>query len=122
LLDILLTRDGDLDINDWGDITLTESIRQAVRIRLLWFFQEWRFAPDKGVPYFEEVFVKNPNIMRIRRIVRNEALSVREVRDVTNVHIDINANTRDCRISLNIHIDGDTFREEVLIPWGSYMD
>ena len=122
MLDILLTRDGDLSINEWGDIALTESVRQAVRIRLLWFFQEWRYGPDIGVPYFEEVFVKNPNIARIRRIVRDEAMSVQEVQDVTNIVIDINAATREAHIAFDILISGETFREEVLIPWGSYTD
>ena len=117
MLDILLTRSGDININDWGDITLTESVRQAVRIRLLWFFNEWRFAPDKGVPYFEEVFIKNPNQARMRRIVRDQALSVRDVRDVTDIQINTNTNTRVSSISFSIHVEGDIFREEVQIPW-----
>jgi hypothetical protein len=33
--DILLTSDGDLKIDEQGDISLTDSIRQAIRIRLL---------------------------------------------------------------------------------------
>lgn len=122
MLDILLTRDGDLNINGWGDITLTESVRQAVRIRLLWFFQEWRFAPGKGLPYFEEVFVKNPNIARIRRIIRREVLSVREAQDIKNIVIDTNNNTRVAHFSFDIVIDGEIYREEVEIPWGDYMD
>jgi len=122
VLDILLTRDGDLNINGWGDITLTESVRQAVRIRLLWFFQEWRFAPGKGLPYFEEVFVKNPNIARIRRIIRREVLSVREAQDIKNIVIDTNNNTRVAHFSFDIVIDGEIYREEVEIPWGDYMD
>ena len=90
-LDILLTRDGDLHIDEWGDIKLTDSVRQAVRIRLQWFFNEWRFAPEYGVPYFEDVFIKNPDLLRIRRIVRDEAMSVEGVLEA-----------RDCRLSSNL--------------------
>jgi len=118
LLDILLTKDGDLNINGWGDITLTESVRQAIRIRLLWFFEEWRFAPELGIPYWEEVFIKNPNIARIRRIVRNEVLSVQEVQDVRNVQISIDNDTRNARITFDAVIDEEIYREEVDIPWG----
>jgi len=119
MTDILLTRDGDLNINEWGDISLTESIRQAVRIRLLWFFQEWRFAPGLGVPYWEEILIKNPNITRIRRIIRDEAMSVDGVQDVRNIVIDINANTRNARFSFDLIISDETYREEVDIPWVS---
>ena len=118
MLDILLTKDGDLNINGWGDITLTESVRQAIRIRLLWFFEEWRFAPELGIPYWEEVFIKNPNIARIRRIVRNEVLSVQEVQDVRNVQISIDNDTRNARITFDAVIDEEIYREEVDIPWG----
>jgi len=119
MLDILLTPDGDLRIDEWGDIALTESVRQAVRIRLLWFFQEWRFAPDFGVPYFEEVFVKNPNITRIRAIIRREVLSVRDVTDVKNIEIDVNSQTRHARITFDALIGEETYREELNVPWAT---
>lgn len=116
MLDILLTPTGDLNITDHGDIQLTESVRQAIRIRLLWFFSEWRFA-SFGIPYFEEVFVKNPNIRRIRAIIRREVMSVREVRDIHNIRININQQNRAARISFTAVTDEETYREEVEIPW-----
>ena len=122
MLDILLTRDGDLNINEWGDIILTESVRQAIRIRLLWFFQEWRFAPSLGVPYWEEVFIKNPSLARIRSIVRREVLSVREVQDVRNIRVELNNHTRIASITFDAVTDEEIYREEVDIPWGDYTD
>lgn len=32
--DILLTADGDLAIGETGDISITDSVRQAIRVRL----------------------------------------------------------------------------------------
>jgi len=122
MLDILLTPDGDLFISDTGDIILTDtmadqkaSIRQAIRIRLQWFFGEWKFAPPYGVPYFEEVLVKNPNLERIKGIVREEVLSVDEVRDVRNLVIKLDKKTRIASVTMDVVIDDDTFREEVEI-------
>jgi len=74
--DILLNRDGDLYIGDDGDIAITDSVRQAVKIRLQWFLYEWKFYPDTGVPYFEDILVKNPSIDKIRGILRDEIMSV----------------------------------------------
>ena len=122
MLDILLAPDGDLNITGHGDIQLTESVRQAIRIRLLWFFGEWKFAPLLGVPYFEDVLVKNPNLSRVRRIVRSQVMSVREVRGVDNINVSVNAGTREARISFDADLDDETYREEVEIPWGANTD
>ena len=121
-MDVLLTSDGDLSIDGRGDIALTQSARQAIRVRLLWFFGEWRFAPGLGMPYFEEVFIKNPNLGRIRRIVRDQAMGVREVLDVSNINVVVNVGTREARVSFDVILDGETYREEVEIPWGTNMD
>ena len=115
MLDILLTQDGDLQISENGDISLTESIIQAIRIRLLWFFQEWRFAPRYGVPYYEEILVKNPNLARIRRIIKNEILSVEGVNSVKHVTVDYDKPSRVARISYAAMIDGEDRREGVEI-------
>lgn len=115
MLDILLTPGGDLNINEQGDIALTESIRQAVRIRLLWFFNEWRFAVEFGVPYFENILIKNPDIEQIRRIVRDEAMSVDGVLDVRNITVTVNKQARSATIWLDIVVAEETYREEVLI-------
>ena len=117
MLDILLTPDGDLNISEYGDIQLTESVRQAVRIRLLWFFREWRFAPQFGVPYFEDVLIKNPNAFRIRAHIRREVLGVQEVRDVRGIQISIDSHRRIARITFEAVTDYETYMEEVNVPW-----
>ena len=52
MIDLKLDATGDLELSAAGDISATDSIVQAVRIRLLWFFGEWRLMPSLGFPYF----------------------------------------------------------------------
>ncbi len=113
--DILLTPDGDLYINGNGSIEITDSVSQAIKIRLQWFFGEWRFAPQYGIPYWEEILVKNPNIPKIRRIIRSEVLSVDEVTEVSNIRIDYNAQTREAAVSFDAYVNEEVYREEVII-------
>lgn len=87
--DILLNGDGDLLINPVGDISLTDSVQQAIAVRLRWFAGEWRLGKDIGMPYFEEILIKNPDTSRIEQIVRDEILSVDEVEDVKSVVCDV---------------------------------
>lgn len=92
--DLLLNRDGDLVINATGGVEITDSVAQAIIIRLRWFFNEWRFAPQYGVPYFEEVLVKNPSDLRVRQIIRDEILSVEEVESVSRLDISLRPDRR----------------------------
>ena len=115
--DLLLTYDGDLHISEYGDISITDSVRQAVRIRLLWFLQEWRFFPETGVPYFESILVKNPNIEHLRRVIRDEVTSVDEVKDARNIKIDFNKAMRTASVTLDIVTSENEYREEVDILW-----
>ena len=116
--DILLQPDGDLLVSDNGDIVITDSVRQAIRIRLRWFFDEWRLGPTFGIPYYEEVFIKKPNENRIRQLVRDEIMSVEEVNDVKDITIKIDNGGRTASILYTAVTAEETFREEMMIIYG----
>ena len=83
MIDLKLDATGDLELSAAGDISATDSIVQAVRIRLLWFFGEWRLMPSLGFPYFENLLVKNPNESKLRHLIRETVMSVDGVTDVS---------------------------------------
>ncbi len=113
--DILLDSGGDILVSDTADITPKYSVRQDVKIRLQWFFEEWRFAPEYGLPYFDEVFIKNPNLDRIAQLVREEAAKVTDVTDVRDVRVSVDKATRSAVISFTIITEYGAFTEEVKI-------
>lgn len=117
MLDLKLAKDGDLYISPNGDIALTQSVCQAVRIRLLWFLKEWRLIPQLGFPYFEEVFVKNPSESKIRHYIREEIMSVDEVTDVTQIDFSLNKHTRAAKIRVEFSANGEHYYEEVECNW-----
>ena len=47
MLDIQLDKNGDLAVSETGDIFMTQSVKQAVLIRLRWIYNEWRLGPEK---------------------------------------------------------------------------
>lgn len=51
---------------------------------------EWKFGSLLGLPYFSEVFVKNPNMAVIEQLFREQILSVEEVVGVEDIRIQIN--------------------------------
>ena len=113
--DILLDKDGDIVISETGDIAPTDGIRQAVIIRLRWFFNEWRFAPTFGMPYFEEILIKNTDVERIKVIIRDECLSADGVKDITNITVKFDTHSRKAVFSFNIVTSEEIYDEEVNI-------
>ena len=115
MYDLKLDRSGDLEISDAGDVMLTQSVRQAVEIRLRWLFGEWRFSPEAGVPYFDRIMVKKPDIEGIKQIIRTEIMTVDGMTDLKNLEISIDAKSRVAAITFEGTADGEIFNEEVLV-------
>ena len=115
VLDILLDTGGDYKISDTGDIILTQSVRQAIKIRLKWFLGEWRLGPLLGLDYWGTVLVKNPNLVKVRKAIRDEILSVEEVTGVNRVDLKADAAKRQLIVSYEAVTSEETFREEVKI-------
>ncbi len=113
--DLLINRKtGDLVVNSKGDISITDSVAQAIVIRLKWFFNEWRFSPQYGVPYYEEILIKNPSDLRIMQIIREEVMSVDEVDEVTDIKVTKQPN-RTALITFNVKALGDYEKMEVIV-------
>ena len=119
MIDLKLDANWDLELSAAGDISKTDSIVQAVRIRLLWFFKEWRLGPGHGVPYFEEILVKNPNEAKVRHLIREIVMSVERVTNVLGVGIAVDKKTRQATIAVSFATDEDTYKEEVKVKWHS---
>ena len=99
----------DIQMNDESDIFFyekdirtTNSIEQAIIIRLRWFFNEWQYGPQYGVDYYDKVFIKNPNRTIILAMIGSVIRGVDGVFSVENLRMDINAKTREARIYFTV--------------------
>ncbi len=115
LMDIMLDGSGDLLVTKTGDIALENSVAQKIRIRLLWFEGEWRWNKDEGLPYMENLLVKNPDTDYFESIIREKIFEVDEVVDVKDVEIAYDSKTRDAAIRYVALTDYETIKEEVRI-------
>lgn len=113
-MDILLDGNGDLAFKG-TDIILANSVRQKINIRLKWFFQEWRWDDEAGIPYFEYLFIKNPDVAQIKELIEEQIFNVDEVTEVNDVSIEINSLKRLAIIGYEAVTDEETFKEEVMI-------
>lgn len=121
-MDILFDADGDLHISPRGDILLGNSVAQKIRIRLLWFEQEWRWRLDEGLPYRSGLLVKNPDVDAFESQIRARIFDVKEVTAVRDVQITYDRKERIARIRYTALTDYETIEEEVILNAGLRSD
>ena len=115
MADILLDSSGDIKVSPNGDISLTDSIRQAVLVRLRWIYGEWRLGPELGFPWFEEVLVKNPNIPKVRSLLRSEIMQVEGVNAAEVKEVRYDRAKREATFFFTCAIGDEIYNEEVTL-------
>ncbi len=75
-------------------ITGLDEIAQKIAISLQLVLGEWFLNLNEGIPYFERIFIKNPNPGTITSIFRRAILAVPGVRSVPTLTVDFTSATR----------------------------
>lgn len=92
-----------------GDLQLTyevDAIAQAALVRLSLFEGEWFLDQTVGVPYYQSILVKSPDLQAIQSIFSSEILKVEGVRNVRNCLVELNRSNR--RLTVKWTADTDT--------------
>lgn len=87
---------GDLVIEN-GDLVFVEglsAIAQAVRSRLRLFRGEWFADLDAGVPWFQAILLKNPNLTEVRDTLRQTILGTVGIASIVAFDLTLDAATR----------------------------
>ena len=91
-----------------GDLYLTteyNAIAQDVRVRLRFFRGEWFLDLDAGVPFYEAILVKSPNLAVIRDIIGEAILEAPGVKSITSLTLDFNRATRELTVAATVNTD-----------------
>jgi hypothetical protein len=71
-----------------------DKIAQQIKINLLSFLGEWFLDTTYGVPYLEEILIKNPHMASVETILRNHISSVPDVIRIDKLGLDWNRKSR----------------------------
>ena len=114
--DILLDSEGDMLITEAGDIKLTSSLMQKIKVTLRWFLNEWQWDKEEGLPWFSELMgVKNPSIRHFKTELRSKLFDITEVAEVKQCDITVDAATRVATITFVVVTDSETLKGEVSV-------
>jgi hypothetical protein len=116
MADFLLdsTHDLDLSTNDIQIVTGDSAIKQHLKIRLQFFLGEWFLNVNIGIPYWTEIFIKNPKLIVIQSFFRRAILTTPGVASVDKLDLVFASSTRLLTISFTAVTDGGelNFSEE----------
>lgn len=79
-----LTNDLVVEDSDLQLVQLDEAIRQSLFQRLRLFFGEWFLDTSKGVPYYQNIFVKNPNLDVVQATLLNTIQGTPGIEEILN--------------------------------------
>ena len=95
---------GDVVVDN-GDLVLVDGLDrviQQVKITLKFFKGEYGLDTNQGVPYYEDILEKNPDLIVVTSDIRDAILSVEEVTSVDNIQLEYDAD-RHLTLSCLIH-------------------
>ena len=106
--DMLLDRiTGDLVIvnGDIEQVSGVDAIAQSLRFTLQFYQGEFFLDETIGIPFFQVIFVKKPNLPAIREILRTAILSVVGVNAITAFNFDFTNFSRTLRLDFTVDTD-----------------
>lgn len=119
LLDIgvgITTHDLEVVGRDLYLVNERDRVRQHLKIRLWFFLGEWYLDTTAGVPFFEEILVKAPNISRIENILKVIILETPDVNEITEFDVDYDPRARTFRLDFGVTTTFGTLVASEQIP------
>ena len=107
--DFGLNSSGELDLAT-GDLVLidgADAVAQQLKIRLRFIQGEWFLDQRVGIPYYSQIWVKNPNLPLVATIYRRAILSTPGVESVERLDYDFSASTREYRLDFSAKLEGE---------------
>lgn len=115
----LAQADGDLDTSG-GDmlvVTRADYVLQKIKIRFRFFLGEWFLDRRLGVDYFRSVFVKNPDLDRVRSLFRRVLMSTPGIVAVSRLALTLDAGARALSFAFTAFLtDG-----EITVDFGDFI-
>lgn len=109
--DLKLGADGDLEVKN-GSLHLTngdEAVKQHLQQRLRTFLGEWFLDLDVGVPYFQDILVKNPNVNQVDGILKQTILTTPGVVELISFTMNFDSTAR----ALSVEFEYTSYSGEI---------
>lgn len=116
-MDIAIDNNNDLLISnyDFALVTGIDAIAQELKIKLQWFLGEWFLDLSAGVPYLDEILIKNPNLVDIESFLKAYILDTRGVKELLSFTYVLDNRLRELKIKFTAMTDSGLLKFDDVI-------
>lgn len=82
----------------------SDLIVQRLKIKLLWFKEEWFLDRNYGIPYFQQIFIKGIDLNEIDDIYRDAIANEDGVLDLISYSSEFNPSTRKLTVNSKVRV------------------
>jgi hypothetical protein len=97
---------GDLVIEN-ADLVLTtgsDAVRQHLLQRLRTFMGEWFLNLDAGLPYFQNILIKDPNLNAIDGVIKNVIIDTPGVLELLSFDMNYDSSTQALELTFSVQV------------------
>jgi hypothetical protein len=118
MYDLALNASNDIYFEGGRLATITTRLAwqgQKLNIRLSWIKGEWYLDTRIGVPYYEKIWIKNPNRIVIQNLFAETALTIDGIVEVVRMDLDLVGSTRRLNVT-NFQVRSDGLETPLTVP------
>jgi hypothetical protein len=82
-------------------VTKVDAIKQHLGQRLQLFMGEWFLDTTVGLPYYQSILIKNPNLDVVQALIQNQILGTPGMLELTTFQFDYDNLARELSVSFN---------------------
>ena len=82
-----------------------DQVEQSLKERLLFYRQEWFLDTTIGIPFYDEVLVKNPNIPNIENIIKAEIMDTPGALELLSFKSEFDSQSRSYSVSFSLRTE-----------------
>lgn len=102
LLD-LVTHDLKIENFDLSLVTGIDRVLQNLKIRLWFFFTEWFLDISKGVPFFQEIMIKNPDLNANEALIKDVIIGTTDILEILSFSLIFDSSIRKQTITFEVN-------------------
>ncbi len=87
--------------------TNVEFVSQKIENKLKFFQRNWYLDYEAGIPYFDVIFKKNPDINLVTTILRRQIETIPEVQEILMFDVEYNTSTRTYSVYIETQVDDE---------------
>lgn len=94
----------------------TEATAQRIKVRLKLFLGEWFLDLLAGIPYYEDILIKNPDINKVNALIREAILTTPTVLSIDSYEYALNNSTRTFAVNFKCTTSDGTVESDIVLP------